>query len=108
MIVRADGRHELLPGGGPVVGIIPLMTYQEYKISLGVGDTLVIYSDGVTEAADASDDEFETDRLAETVRLSRHLPASEIVSNIRQAVTVHAAGAPQADDITVMVAKRIS
>jgi serine phosphatase RsbU (regulator of sigma subunit)/pSer/pThr/pTyr-binding forkhead associated (FHA) protein len=108
VIVRADGSHALLPGGGPVVGIIPVMTYQEYKVSLGVGDTLVIYSDGVTEAADASDDEFETDRLAETVRLSRHLPATEIVSNIRQAVTVHAAGAPQSDDITIIVAKRVA
>ena len=108
LIIRADGSHISLPGGGPVVGIIPFMTYQEYKVSLGVGDTLVIYSDGVTEAADPSDDEFETERLAETVRRSRHLPASEIVSNIRQAVTVHAAGAPQSDDITIIAAKRVS
>lgn len=107
LIVRNNGEHEKLEGGGPVIGIIPTIEYREYRTMLEVGDTLVIYSDGVTEAADASDDEFETDRLAETVRRGRHLPATEIVDLIRQAVTVHAAGAPQADDITIMVARRV-
>jgi serine phosphatase RsbU (regulator of sigma subunit) len=107
LIVRANGEHELLEGGGPVIGIIPSIEYRAYKMMLEVGDTLVIYSDGVTEAADASDDEFETERLAETVRLGRHLPATQIVDQIRQAVTVHAAGAPQSDDITIMVARRV-
>jgi sigma-B regulation protein RsbU (phosphoserine phosphatase) len=107
LIIRANGEHEKLEGGGPVIGILPFIEYQEYRVSMDVGDTLVIYSDGVTEAADASDDEFETDRLAEAVRRSRHLQASEIVETIKQAVTVHAAGAPQADDITIMVARRV-
>jgi sigma-B regulation protein RsbU (phosphoserine phosphatase) len=91
-----------------VIGILPSIEYREYKQSLEVGDTLVIYSDGVTEAADASDDEFETERLAETVRRSRHLPALEIVEAINQAVGAHAAGAPQADDITIIVARRVA
>jgi len=108
LIIRADGDHEKLQGGGPVIGILPFIEYQEYRNSLEIGDTLVIYSDGVTEAADPSDDEFETDRLAEAVRRSHHLPAQEIVDKIRQAVTLHAAGAPQADDITIMVARRIN
>ena len=108
IIVRNNGEHEQLEGGGPVIGILPSIVYKEYRSSLDVGDTLVIYSDGVTEAADASDEEFETERLAETVRRSRHLPATEIVDNIRQAVTVHAAGAPQHDDITIMIARRVA
>jgi sigma-B regulation protein RsbU (phosphoserine phosphatase) len=107
LIIRGNGEHEKLEGGGPVIGILPFIEYNEYRVSMDVGDTLVIYSDGVTEAADASDDEFETDRLAEAVRRSRHLPASEIVETIKQAVTAHAAGAPQADDITIMVARRV-
>ncbi len=108
LIIRANGEHEQLEGGGPVIGIIPTIEYREYRQKLEIGDTLVIYSDGVTEAADASDDEFETERLAETVRRSRHLPATQIVDLIRKAVTVHAAGAPQSDDITIMVARRVS
>ena len=106
VIVRNNGDHEQLEGG-PVIGIIPSIEYKEYRITLEVSDTLVIYSDGVTETADASDDEFETERLAATVRRNRHLPASEIVNLIRQAVTTHAAGAPQSDDITIMIARRV-
>jgi sigma-B regulation protein RsbU (phosphoserine phosphatase) len=107
LIVRNNGDSEQLQGGGPVVGILPKMVYSEYRNKLDPGDTLVIYSDGVTEAADPLDEEFETDRLAETVRLSRHLPATEIVANIRQAITKFVGAAPQHDDITVMVARRL-
>jgi serine phosphatase RsbU (regulator of sigma subunit) len=107
LLVRENGDHEKLEGGGLVIGIAPSAEYQEYRSSLGVGDTLVIYSDGVTEAADASDEEFETDRLAEAVRRSRHLPAAEIVETIKQAVATHTAGAPQYDDITIIVARRV-
>ena len=107
VIVRKNGEHELLEGGGPVIGILPSIEYQEYHINIEVGDTLVIYSDGVTEASDATDEEFETDRLAEAVRRSRHLPATEIVEAIKQAVITHAAGAPQSDDITIIVARRV-
>ena len=107
LIIRANGDSEQLEGGGPVIGILPSIEYQEYRVMVDVGDTLVIYSDGVTEAADAADDEFETDRLAEAVRRSRHLPATEIVEAIKQAVIDHAAGAPQSDDITVIVARRV-
>ncbi len=108
VIVRNDGKDEKLQGGGPVIGIIPTIEYSAYRMTLEVGDTLAIYSDGVTEQANAEDDEFETDRLAETVRRNRHLPASVIVEKIRQAVTDHAAGVPQADDITIMVARRVA
>jgi serine phosphatase RsbU (regulator of sigma subunit) len=108
IIVRSDGKRELLRGGGPVVGIIPDMEYKENSNKLEPGDTLVIYSDGVTEAANASDDEFETPRLTETIRQNRHLGAQEIVGKIRQAVNDHVGGAPQSDDITIIVARRVA
>lgn len=108
VLMRADGKRELLRGGGPVIGIIPEIEYSEYRNQLEPGDTLVIYSDGVTEAANQQNDEFETERLAETIRLSRHLTASQIVERIRMAVAAHAAGAPQSDDITIIAAKRVA
>jgi serine phosphatase RsbU (regulator of sigma subunit) len=108
VLMRADGKRELLRGGGPVVGIIPEMEYSEYRNRMEPGDTLLIYSDGVTEAANPQNEEFETERLVETVRLSRHLSASQIVERIRMAVAAHAAGAPQSDDITIIAAKRVS
>jgi sigma-B regulation protein RsbU (phosphoserine phosphatase) len=109
VVVRADGEFETLTGGGGVIlGILPMATYQEARTTLNPGDVLVLFSDGVTEAADATDDEFETDRLAVAVAKARHLPATEILDAIKQAVTDHVAGRPQSDDITIMVARRVA
>jgi len=107
VLVRANGVSELLPGGGPVIGILPSIEYQEYKAQLEVGDTLLIYSDGVTEAANPADDEFETDRLGVAVAEFRHLPADQIVIEVNKAVAEFTAGAPQGDDITLIVARRV-
>src|SRR5580693_3932007 len=49
LIIRGDGSYEQLKGGGPVLGIVPFIEYQEYGAQLDKGDALVIYSDGVTE-----------------------------------------------------------
>src|ERR1019366_7240562 len=51
LIIRANGEWEPLPGGGPVIGILATIEYREYHARLAEGDTLAIYSDGVTEAA---------------------------------------------------------
>jgi sigma-B regulation protein RsbU (phosphoserine phosphatase) len=107
VLVRRDGSAELLPGGGPVIGILPSIEYQEYKIQLEVGDTLLIYSDGVTEAANPADEEFETERLSEAVARFRHLPAEQIVTEVNKAVAEFTAGTPQGDDITLIVARRV-
>jgi serine phosphatase RsbU (regulator of sigma subunit) len=107
VIVRADGTRELLPGGGPVIGILATIEYQAMRSTLHHGDTLVIYSDGVTEAADSTGEEFETDRLGEVVAKYRELPAGVIVQEINRAVSEFTAGVPQGDDITMIVARRL-
>src|ERR1035438_3208734 len=50
ILVRANGEAEMLPGGGPVLGIISFAPYSEMRAQLDPGDMLVLYSDGVTEA----------------------------------------------------------
>jgi sigma-B regulation protein RsbU (phosphoserine phosphatase) len=107
LIIRADGSWEQIKGGGPVIGILPSIEYQEYKLNLDEGDTLVIYSDGVTEAADLQSEEFEVQRLAEAVVKSRHLPAQTIVNKVNRAVAEFTGAAPQSDDITLIVARRV-
>src|SRR5581483_11372750 len=72
LIVRADGKWEPLKGGGPVIGILPSIEYRE---QIAEGDTLVVYSDGVTEAANPKGEEFDVERLAETVAKHRAKPA---------------------------------
>lgn len=71
------------------------------------GDVLVFFSDGVTEAANAADEDFGEARLAELVRGLRDKPAAEIGAAIREAVRRHLDGSPALDDVTVVVVKRV-
>jgi sigma-B regulation protein RsbU (phosphoserine phosphatase) len=111
VIVRAASTEgpgfELLEGGGVILGILPMATYQESRIVMEPGDVLVLFSDGVTEAANPADDEFGEERLAALVRSMRDQPAEDIVNAIHTAVTDFTEGAPAADDITVVVARRL-
>jgi sigma-B regulation protein RsbU (phosphoserine phosphatase) len=107
VVVRAAGGFETLSGGGVILGILPMATYQEFTAKLEHGDILILFSDGVTEAADPQDQEFGEKRLAELVASMRDRPAREIVEQIHQAVMAFTEGAPAADDITVVVVKRI-
>jgi sigma-B regulation protein RsbU (phosphoserine phosphatase) len=107
ILVRASGEAEMLEGGGPVLGILPIASYSEMHAHLDRGDMIVLYSDGVTEANNAAYDQFDEERFIEVLKARRTEPASQIVQAVMQAVTEFAAGAPQADDITLLVAKRL-
>src|SRR5271170_414615 len=68
VVVRAAGGFETLQeAGGVILGILPTATYQEARMTLHPGDTLVLFTDGVTEAADPSDEEYGEERLAALV-----------------------------------------
>jgi phosphoserine phosphatase RsbU/P len=75
---------------------------QEEK--LHPGDLLVIYTDGVTEAPNSSDEEFGEARLVELIQRTRDLPATEVLAAI-QASVQEFSGTTQADDITLIVAR---
>jgi phosphoserine phosphatase RsbU/P len=111
LIVRAAAKDtpafESLGGGGMILGILPMAVYQESRVVMERGDVLVLYSDGVTEAANPADDEFGEERLAALVGSMRDQPADDIVNAIHNAVTDFSEGAPPADDITVVVARRL-
>jgi sigma-B regulation protein RsbU (phosphoserine phosphatase) len=112
VIVRAQsdsgpGFDLLDKAGGMILGILPMSSYQESRIAMERGDVLILFSDGVTEAANRADDEFGEERLAALVAGMRDKPAEEIVDAIHKAVTEFTEGAPAADDITVVVAKRL-
>jgi sigma-B regulation protein RsbU (phosphoserine phosphatase) len=81
--------------------------YQEAHVNLERGDALVLFSDGVTEEADPHDNQFGEERLATLVASLRERPAADIVQQIHRAVREFTQGAPAADDITVVVARRL-
>ena len=107
ILVRANGDAEMLEGGGPVLGILPIAPYSEMHTQLDHGDMLVLYSDGVTEAHNPAYEEFDEARFIDVLKANRTQAASQIVQAVINAVTEFAAGAPQADDITMLIAKRL-
>jgi sigma-B regulation protein RsbU (phosphoserine phosphatase) len=107
LVMGADGAVKYLEGGGPVLGILPIASYSEYHTRLEPGDLIAIYSDGVTEATNAKDEEFGDERFAEVLRQNRSRSAGEIVSAVNEALTAFEAGSPPADDITLVVARRL-
>jgi sigma-B regulation protein RsbU (phosphoserine phosphatase) len=107
IIMRASGAAEMLEGGGPVLGIVPIAPYHQMQAHLDRGDMLVLYSDGVTEANNMDFDEFGEERFIEVLRAPRTEPASAIVDAVKKALAEFVEDAPQADDITLVVAKRV-
>jgi serine phosphatase RsbU (regulator of sigma subunit) len=107
IIVRASGEAEMVEGGGPVLGILPVAPYTERRATLARGDMLVLYSDGVTEATDMNYNEFGEERFIDVLRQNRAKPAGAIVEAVNSALATFAAGAPQADDITLVIARRL-
>jgi len=93
-VVRADGSLEMLKLGGLVVGFIGSQKYKEDSIILNSGDTLFVYSDGVTEAMNHQHDQFEEERLEEILKNIGDVSAQTYIDTVHAAVKKHAAGAP--------------
>lgn len=75
-------------------------------LNLYVGDLVLLITDGFFEWEDASEEQFGVERMADTVRKSRHLPPEEIIAELYQAVLTFAHGTKQKDDLTAVVIKR--
>ena len=87
------------------VGMFPVMNAREETVQMVAGDWLVTYSDGVSEALDSSDDEFGRARILAQVAASHSADADTMRDGIEAAVSQHAAGRPQYDDLTLVVGK---
>jgi serine phosphatase RsbU (regulator of sigma subunit) len=107
LIVRAGGGYDTLGGGGIILGILSMAKYEESHAKLEKGDVLVMFSDGVTEAPNPNDEEYGEERLANLVAELSSRPAQQIVDAIHASVHEFTEGAPPADDITVVVARRV-
>jgi sigma-B regulation protein RsbU (phosphoserine phosphatase) len=106
LIVHAAGTVEQLASGGLPLGIKADADYREGRTTLQPGDVLVIYSDGVTEAASPNGEEFGPTRLYEVVSRNVESSAAGIRDRIESALTKFSQGTQAADDITLVIAKR--
>lgn len=106
LLLRANGDTEWLEEGGCVLGILPMAKYEEARRRLDLGDVLVVFSDGVTDAMNPQGDEFGEVRLATVVHEHRTLSSAEMMQAVNRAIADWAAGSPLPDDLTLLVARR--
>ncbi|HTA69666.1 MAG TPA: SpoIIE family protein phosphatase [Bryobacteraceae bacterium] len=100
ILLRADGSVERLSSTATVLGVFSAWTSEEKVVDLKTGDTLVIFSDGVTEAGIESDTEFGDDGLLSVMRANPFVTAETLANHIVDAV----AGEKQ-DDVTVVAVR---
>ncbi|BBE70889.1 PP2C family protein-serine/threonine phosphatase [Oharaeibacter diazotrophicus] len=106
MIRRADGTIVDLPRtGGMALGVMPDLPYAERSVALSAGDTLVLYTDGISEAMDRDGREFSEERLKVALGDAHARAVDLVLAGVTDAVTDFVAGAEQSDDITCLVVR---
>lgn len=102
-LVGRDGSIRRLEKGGLPLGMFEKAAYEEEEAMLAPGDTLVLFSDGLSEAANALDEEFGEDRLGESVAAERHLDPDALLETLLTRVRTFVGDCAQADDMTALV-----
>jgi len=105
---RADRREivELNPTG-PVLAANEGVQYQAKNIEAGRGDVLLLYTDGFTEAFDEQQQLFGDDRLKDVLKRHAHESPQRLLESIQQELEAFVGAAPQSDDRTIVIAKRV-
>lgn len=106
LLTRSDGSVVQLGSGGLPLGIMAAAEFDTAEMVLGPGESLVIYSDGVSEANNLKGEEFGMERLTEVVRKNMGLSASALRDKIESALSLFTQTAPANDDITLVIVKR--
>jgi sigma-B regulation protein RsbU (phosphoserine phosphatase) len=103
ILVRGGGRIETLEPTTLPLGVLPDTDLSVSQARLLPGDKLVIYSDGVSEAMNGQDEQFEEKRVKEVVQRNGGRGVAELFEALHEAVTEFVGGAPQKDDLTLLV-----
>jgi phosphoserine phosphatase RsbU/P len=104
LIRRGKAEAPFTEGSYPV-GLVPEAEYTAACVKLEPGDTLVLFSDGVTEAMDPEDEMFGMNRFEEVLNDTSDVPLEHLQGRILEAVENFARGARQADDLTLLLVR---
>jgi phosphoserine phosphatase RsbU/P len=104
-LIRKGVAEEPFIEGSFPVGLVPEAEYQVSRVKLEPGDTMVLFSDGVTEAMDPDEQLFGVPRLRECLNGKTEYTLDEIQKSVLEAVENFARGASQADDLTLLVVR---
>ena len=107
ILVRAGGEVELLMPTGMPLGLMPDAKYTVSEARLEPGDSLVMYTDGITEAANPEQEEFGRERLVEVCREHHAESPKKLASSIEAVVDKFVEGVPYHDDRTLVIVRRL-
>jgi len=105
ILIRKDSVEEAFTEGSYPVGLVPDAEYTAACLKLEPEDTLVLFSDGVTEAMDPDEQLFGVPRLRDVLSGKTSLPLEEIQKSVLEAVENFSRGARQADDLTLLLVR---
>jgi sigma-B regulation protein RsbU (phosphoserine phosphatase) len=100
------GELERLGKGGMALGVLEGTRLEERSVSLGPGDDLIFYTDGVTEAFSPQDDIYGEERLRATIQAAAGSSAQALLDGIDDSVSAFVGDTPPSDDLTLMVLRR--
>ena len=106
MLLRANGKLEMLSDGGLLLGVVPNAPYIKGTVDLAPGDLLLVYSDGVLESLNKADEEFGLARLETELRQAPNDSAEAVLFSVLGAVQDFAATHPLVDDLSVVIVRR--
>ena len=112
LVIRQDGSIQRLEAGGLMIGMYPddmlcrMLEYEDETIQLYSGDTVLFYTDGVTETVNIHDEMYDEERLEELAKQLRYADASEICTEIYNATLEFQGEAQRFDDLTLMVLRK--
>jgi len=106
LVVRRNGEVEDLEPSGIPIGAFDVSGWKEHSVGLGVGDLLFIYTDGVSEATNGRGEMYDEKRLKQFLLDSRDRSPRELTESLLGKVNGFTEGAPQSDDITMLVLRR--
>jgi sigma-B regulation protein RsbU (phosphoserine phosphatase) len=106
---KREGNWEVerLETGGPVVGLLPGISFQQATLSLKAGDLLVAFTDGISEAMNAAGEQFGEQRLMKAIECCDGFTATDIAKRLLVLVDTFVGGAPQHDDMTLLVMRLV-
>jgi serine phosphatase RsbU (regulator of sigma subunit) len=107
LLLRSTGDIEWLESTGMPLGILPEGEFEAGERALGVGDTLVLYTDGITEPENPEEEEYGQDRLGEVCVKNRSEPIPELLAAIEKDLYDFVRGVPFVDDRTLVLIRRL-
>jgi len=108
LLFRGDTRRiEKLAKGGIALGVIENVQYVCHKLQLEKRDTLLLYTDGVTEAFSSSGEQFSETRLVTALQENLYGSASELLQSLEDLINVFRKGEPPSDDLTMLAIHRL-